>query len=68
MSSRAKVIVRTTDYGKERLCAKCKEWWPADGEFFHTTPGGLLRSWCKAFVIETTLAKRHAASTGVAAP
>lgn len=68
MTSRAKVTVRTTNEGKERLCAKCKEWWPADGEFFHRTGGDVLHCWCKACVIETKLAKRQAASVGIVAP
>ncbi|NYT81392.1 hypothetical protein H0A70_07805 [Alcaligenaceae bacterium] len=38
---------RTTEIGEEIQCAKCKEFWPADDEFFFARPGG-WRSWCKA--------------------
>lgn len=35
----------------ERYCSKCREWWPADSEFFYTTGkagSGKLMDWCKA--------------------
>jgi hypothetical protein len=37
----------------EKRCGKCKEWWPADTEFFYpkaSTSGG-LHDWCKACYI-----------------
>lgn len=35
--------LRQTELGIERLCARCKEWWPFDNEFFYPTI-----AWCKA--------------------
>lgn len=42
--------LRTAELGKEKLCTKCMEWWPADGEFFHPDKGGIggLFYCCKA--------------------
>lgn len=37
----------STELGREAQCARCKEFWPADGEFFFTSKGK-LHSWCKA--------------------
>lgn len=34
--------VRETIDGTEKLCTKCVEWWPADGEFFFTDKEGIL--------------------------
>jgi hypothetical protein len=36
-----------TDIGTEVQCAKCKEFWPADLEFFYFKDGR-PHSWCKA--------------------
>ena len=41
-------VSRMADYGPERLCTRCDEWWPADEEFFSRLPSGKLRSICKA--------------------
>jgi DNA-binding PadR family transcriptional regulator len=41
---------RQAEYGPEKWCARCREWWPADREFFHLNraqPGG-LSVWCRA--------------------
>lgn len=40
--------------GREKNCAKCKEYWPADNEFFHTNPSRSdgLQQWCKACYAE----------------
>jgi len=38
----------------EKFCPKCREWWPADTEFFHrnpSTPDGLA-TYCKACQLE----------------
>jgi len=39
-----------TDIGRELYCPRCKEFWPADTEFFHSTPSHRdgLAFWCKA--------------------
>lgn len=39
---------RNVWYGVERYCPRCDEYWPADTEFFHSRPGGLLDAWCRA--------------------
>lgn len=36
-----------TELGEEVKCAKCKEFWPADLEFFYFS-NGRPHSWCKA--------------------
>jgi hypothetical protein len=33
----------------EKFCPRCKEWWPADREFYYKQNGG-LSSWCKACI------------------
>lgn len=39
--------------GLYKRCARCKDYWPADSEFFYAaqSPDG-LNSWCKACYIE----------------
>ncbi len=51
------------DGEKERYCAGCDEWWPADKEFFFTSGHGprQLASQCKACYLEKKNAKRRAA-------
>lgn len=39
--------LRQADYGTEKQCSVCGEWWPADPEFFGLS-GGYLRGFCKA--------------------
>lgn len=41
-----------TDLGKEKRCARCGEYWPADKEFFYQLPDGRLHSYCHACFIE----------------
>lgn len=36
-----------TELGTEIQCAQCKEFWPADGDFFFLSKG-TPHSWCKA--------------------
>jgi hypothetical protein len=36
-----------TELGEEVQCTKCREFWPADPEFFYFT-NGKPHSWCKA--------------------
>lgn len=57
--------LRTSAEGPEKLCTRCMEWWPADGEFFHSDPTGAagLFFCCKACYWERKLAKKAAPST-----
>ena len=52
--------MRIADYAPEKLCTKCAEYWPADGEFFYTAGTSRLSSWCKACTNEVRYAKRRA--------
>lgn len=38
---------RETEIGPEAQCSKCREWWPADTEFFGWN-GGYMRGECNA--------------------
>ncbi|SAI74603.1 Uncharacterised protein [Bordetella ansorpii] len=51
-----------TELGTEAQCARCQEFWPADGDFFYTS-NGKLHSWCKACYDARRTAKRAAART-----
>ena len=44
-------MIQITELGKEKECARCHEFWPADNEFFHKRGTG-LHSYCKACVTE----------------
>lgn len=46
-----------TDLGEEIECTRCREYWPADSEFFHKGHGG-LHTWCKACVTASKRASR----------
>jgi hypothetical protein len=37
---------------KEKQCARCKEDWPADEEFYYRLKDGRLHSYCRACVTE----------------
>ena len=37
---------KTTELGPERLCIRCDEWWPDDGEFWYRL--GTRWQTCKA--------------------
>lgn len=39
-------------WGPEKLCPRCDEYWPADGEFFSPRAEGKLDSWCRCCVNE----------------
>lgn len=45
-----------------RRCSRCREWLPAENEFFPRSSGNRdgLHSWCKACVSDHTVAKYHA--------
>lgn len=40
--------------GWEKICARCRDWWPADLEFFYADPKGAggLYLYCKACYLE----------------
>lgn len=42
---------KITELGLELRCARCKEYWPADPEYFHKKGDG-LHSYCRACVSE----------------
>lgn len=44
----------------EKWCPRCKEWWPADTEFFFASRGrgDGLQPWCKACQIEVKKMER----------
>jgi len=47
----------TTELGLEKRCARCREYYPADEEFFFAQKGNApgvppLHSWCKACYID----------------
>jgi hypothetical protein len=46
-----------SDAGPEIRCAKCREFWPADPEFYFIQTDGRPHSWCKACYIEERVAK-----------
>lgn len=39
---------RITDDGPEARCSRCREWWPADEEFFYRQTDGRPHSMCIA--------------------
>lgn len=43
-------IAVISDIGREMRCSKCKEYWPADTQFYHPLPSKEpgLQPWCKA--------------------
>ena len=43
--------LRTTEFGEEKYCHKCKDWFPNTDEFFFVQRGK-LRSPCKACIQE----------------
>jgi hypothetical protein len=47
-------VFRMVDGELEKRCSRCKEYWPADSEFFHRVPSQLdgLHGWCKACYVE----------------
>jgi hypothetical protein len=53
----------TPELGRERRCSRCRQWWPADTEFFTVQPtqAGGLHSWCKACAAEVKSHHRPAA-------
>lgn len=40
-------------------CRSCREWWPADGEFFSRCQNGRFRGPCKACEAEQKARKRQ---------
>lgn len=43
-------MMRDTEFGPEKFCNQCQEWWPATDEFFFKSSKGYLRSPCKACI------------------
>lgn len=56
----------------EKLCSRCKEFWPADEEFFYVDPRSRagLQSWCRACTneVRTAARARRRSEAGAAAP
>lgn len=52
--------VKFTEIGREIQCAKCRDFWPNDNEFFFFTKGR-PHSWCKACYMSDpkTIVKRQ---------
>ncbi len=46
-----------TQLGTEARCAKCRDFWPADPEFYFFQSSGKPHSWCKACYIAERVAK-----------
>ena len=55
-----------TEAGSEIRCAKCREFWPIDPEFFYIQ-NGVPHSWCKACYVETRMAAGTTDRTGTGA-
>jgi hypothetical protein len=49
-TARTSKNVRLGEAGTEHYCSRCKDWWPADLEFFYPSSSGRngLNDWCKA--------------------
>lgn len=48
-------LYQQTELGIEKLCPRCKEYWPADTEFFHLSSGNYgdgLYTYCRACSME----------------
>lgn len=56
-------LYRYDDVGElERRCSCCRDYWPADPEFFFRNPqrsSDGLHGWCKACHQQASLSKRH---------
>jgi len=68
-SSRLAPKLRMTEYGPEKLCTRCNEWWPADEEFFapDAQGSGQLFHYCRACRVEWQRSqrdKKRAATAG----
>lgn len=54
-------LYQQTELGIEKLCPRCKEYWPADTEFFHLSSGKYgdgLYTYCRACSIEIRQGKK----------
>ncbi len=54
--------------GREKHCAICKEWWPADSEFYNRNNRNGLNYCCKACTTEVQREKRAERRAAAAAP
>lgn len=52
---------RLAPEGPERLCSRCKEWWPEDLEFFNRHARDKWQPWCKACTNEARAEARKKA-------
>ena len=59
MTTKPDPNLRTADYGPEKYCPRCDEWWPADDEFFARYPSGNLRSICRACCLAADRARKQ---------
>ena len=59
---RCKKLRFTEGLGREKQCARCLEWWPADEEFFKRLSNGRLHSSCRACCSERKGELRHGAA------
>jgi hypothetical protein len=59
--------LRLTELGIERRCGRCRQFWPADQEFFSLKKPGQLHSWCRACFAEYAIERRARNRTGKAA-
>lgn len=43
-------VYAMTECGLEKRCSKCRDYWPADTEFYYVAPSkeGGIGDWCKA--------------------
>lgn len=52
------IVPTEPELGVQRRCSRCREWWPADPEFFYHDTPDRLHSWCKACWAEYHRARR----------
>ena len=53
-------LYREDAAGLEKRCSRCREYWPADSEFFPTSNrSDGLHDWCKACHSEYRTTKKH---------
>ena len=36
------------ELGVQKLCPRCREWWPIEEDFYRLRPNGYPQSWCRA--------------------
>lgn len=58
--------IRETPEGTEQRCSHCREWWPADDEFFRPLTQRVRASWCRACENEVAAKNRQQKREAVA--